>query len=65
MLAAFEKAQSEVAKSISSSMKYKSSLEAVETGSVITKIKSWIEDKEPELGTETFKWEAILSSIRK
>lgn len=55
MLAAFEKAQSEVAKSISSSMKYKSSLEAVETGSVITKIKSWIEDKEPELGTETFK----------
>ena len=52
MLAAFEKAEIEIAKSISSSMKYKSSLEAVETGSVITKIKSWIEDKEPGLGNE-------------
>lgn len=49
MLTAFEKAEVEVAKSISTSMQYKSSLEAVETGSVITRIKSWIEDKEPEL----------------
>lgn len=53
MLAAFEKAEIEVAKSISTSMQYKSSLEAVETGSVITRIKSWIEDKEPELDDGT------------
>lgn len=53
MLTAFEKAEVEVAKSISTSMQYKSSLEAVETGSVITRIKSWIEDKEPELDDGT------------
>lgn len=52
MLTAFEKAEFEIAKSISSSIRYKSSLEAVETGSIITKIKSWIEDKEPDLGNE-------------
>ena len=52
MLSAFEKAEVEVAESISHSMKYRSSLEAVETGSIITKIKSWIEDDEPELGHE-------------
>ena len=53
MLTAFVKAEVEVAKSISTSMQYKSSLEAVETGSVITRIKSWIEDKEPELDDGT------------
>lgn len=52
MLTAFEKAEFEIAKSISSSIRYKSSLEAVETGSIITKIKSWIEDKETDLGNE-------------
>ena len=55
MLTAFEKAEFEIAKSISSSIRYKSSLEAVETGSIITKIKSWIEDKEPDLGNENLK----------
>ena len=52
MLTAFEKAENEMVKSISASLQYKSSLESVEMGSIVTKIKSWIEDSEPELGNE-------------
>ena len=65
MLTAFEKAETLIMKSISSSLEYKSSLETIETGSIITKIKSWIEDKEPELGNEKLQSDDIQTYISK
>lgn len=65
MLTAFEKAETLIMKSISSSLKYKSSLETIETGSIITKIKSWIEDKEPELGNEKLQTSDVQAYISK
>ena len=52
MLIAFEKTETEMLKSISTSLQYKSTLESIETGSIVAKIKSWIEDDEPNLGNE-------------
>ena len=52
MLIALEKTETEMLKSISTSLQYRSSLESIETGSIVAKIKSWIEDDEPNLGNE-------------
>lgn len=52
MLIALEKTETEMLKSISTSLQYKSSLESIETGSIVAKIKSWMEDDEPNLGNE-------------